>query len=401
MAVDVEKILQQIRSLLYSIPHLSRPQLYATRESQPYDIEKIKVSESAWVLFTRKSNTGEKVVMKILRDYEDSRYSLKERTQRQHCQCEAVRINREITPGIHLGLARVNDVYVDQRRVIVGDLIQKPSRSDLDETAEYALLMRKLPENRCLERLLLVADEADLEEYIEILIKYIVQLHNGRPLAAEGEIAWGSPEQLKMKLEENIVFVDRALLTHKKDLYGLLEQTLQEAVADSHYKRYFEERRAGGHIKSCHGDLKSTNIWITQYYDSRKKIKRSKVKLLDAIDFNRWFSEIDVLSDLAMLVVDVQARTRLETIAHKMIDLYWSLPGQRTETEEAVLSYYLVEKALISAAISVVHDRAYGLEEGFLEVGKMWMEEVRRFMKKENDMASVKHQGSSIKEDLK
>ncbi len=395
MAVDVEEILWQIRSLLYSMPHLSRSQPYATRESQLYDIEKIKVSESAWVLFTRKSNTGEEVVMKILRDCEDGRYDLKERTQRQYCQCEAVRINREITPGIHLGLARVNDVYMDQRRVIIGDLIQKPSQSDLDETAEYALLMRKLPENRCLERLLLVANEADLEEYIEILIKYIVQLHDGRPLAVEGEIAWGSPEQLKTKLEENIAFVDRVLSRHRKNLYGLLGQTLQEAVADSRYKRYFEERRAGGHIKSCHGDLKSTNIWITQYYDSRKKIKRSTVKLLDAIDFNRWFSEIDVLSDLAMLVVDVQARIRSEIIAHKMIDLYWSVLSQRNETEEAVLSYYLVEKALISAAISIEHDRADGLEEAFLEVGKMWMEKVRRFMKKENDTESVKYQAGS------
>lgn len=380
MAVDVEETLWQIRSFLHSMAPISYSRIPATPESQHYDIERIKASESAWVLFTRQRNTGEKVVMKILRDYEDDRYDLKERAKRHDCQLEAIRINREITPGVHRGLARINDIHVDQGRIDIGKIIKEPSNTKLDETGEYALLMRQLPENRCLERLLLTEDEVNFKEDVRILIEYIVRLHEKRPLAVEREITWGSPDQLKAKLKKNMAFVGPVLSVQRKDLYGMLRQTLQEAVVDSHYQHYFEERRAGGYIKSCHGDLKSTNIWITQYYDSRKKKKRSTVKLLDAIDFNQWFSEIDVLSDFAMLVVDMQARTRSDEVAYGMIDTYLGLTGQQNEMARAVLSYYLVEKAMISAAISI-DDGAYSLGEKFMEIGKTWREDLIKSLK--------------------
>ena len=44
------------------------------------------------------------------------------------------------------------------------------------------------------------------------------------------------------------------------------------------------------------------------------------VKLLDAIDFNPLFNNIDILSDFAMLAIDVWARTQSVTFACRMID---------------------------------------------------------------------------------
>jgi hypothetical protein len=52
------------------------------------------------------------------------------------------------------------------------------------------------------------------------------------------------------------------------------------------------------------------------------------VKLLDAIDFNPLFCNIDILSDFAMLVIDVWARTWSATLAHRMIDNYLQLTHQ-------------------------------------------------------------------------
>lgn len=382
MVIDIEEILWQIRALLYSMAPVPHSGIYSAPESHFYDIEEVKVSESAWVLFTRQSNSREEVVMKVLRDYKDDRYSLKERAERHRCQVKAVKVNRAITRGVHQGLARINDIYVDQRRISIGPLIEEPVEGNLDETGEYALLMRKLPEDRCLERLLSV-DKMNCRGYVERLVEYIVELHKRQqkhPLVSEEEITWGSFEQLAEKLETNIAFAGSVLLQHGKDMYSLLRDTLREAVVDRNYQDYFEQRRKGEHIRSCHGDLKAPNIWITPYYDSRKKMKRTTVKLIDAIDFNILFSNIDFLSDFAMFVVDIQARTRSDEIAYDMIDTYLGLTGQQNETARAVLAYYLVEKAMISAAISIEHDQAYGLGEKFLAVGTMWRDEVTKFM---------------------
>jgi len=96
--------------------------------------------------------------------------------------------------------------------------------------------------------------------------------------------------------------------------------------------------------------------------------------ILDAIDFNPSYSNIDVLSDLAMLVIDVQVRMNTPWLADFMIDEYLSLTEQQDEVSRFVLSYYLIEKAFVGAAISIVYDNAPDLGWAFLEVARMRME---------------------------
>ena len=130
---------------------------------------------------------------------------------------------------------------------------------------------------------------------------------------------------------------------------------LHEVFTKERYARYLEQRVQAGNIKHCHGDIKSLNIWIIPG-STREHQQYSSVKLLDAIDFNPLFCNIDILSDFAMLVIDVQARTQSAEYARRMIDNYLMLTHQEDTPSRVILEFYLFEKAIVTGAINILFD---------------------------------------------
>src|SRR5205085_1000072 len=102
------------------------------------------------------------------------------------------------------------------------------------------------------------------------------------------------------------------------------------------------------------------------------------VYLLDAVDFNEMYSNIDIVSDVAMLVIDIQTRTKSLELANLMIEEYLELTRQQDKLSRLVLSYYLVEKAIIGAAVSILYDRLPDIGLAFLEVAQMRLEDLKR-----------------------
>ncbi len=99
--------------------------------------------------------------------------------------------------------------------------------------------------------------------------------------------------------------------------------------------------------------------------------------MLDAIDFNPLFCHIDVLSDLAMLVVDIQARTSSLKLAEMMVEEYLYATQQTDEAAKVVLVYYLVEKALVCAVISFVYDRLPQLGWEYIKIARKYVRDLK------------------------
>lgn len=393
MTANVEGVLSDIQSLLLSGSSDDSSKSSLTVKDHYYDVENVKASESAWVLFTQERNTKQKRVLKVLRKYEDIRFSLKERAKRQQCQLEAIRRNREFTRGVYSGLARIHKIDVHQKRINLGHIIKRPTQEDFNPEGEYALLMRKLPEDRSLDNLLGEKSETDLYGDLQLVTEFVAKMHRNVPAALDSldeGIFWGSPQQLQRKLEDNFQFAESALLKWEGgtgDPFGALRKAMRGVFTNSNYLHYFEQRRDEGQIKSCHGDIKSTNIWLMLYDDHARQRQRLTIKLLDAIDFNHWFSNVDVLSDFAMLVVDVQSRTQSTELARFMIQKYLSFSDEylkfddrQKEVEKSVLAYYLIEKAIVSATISFLHDDSPQLGQEFFKTAEMWLNDLNRFI---------------------
>jgi aminoglycoside phosphotransferase family enzyme len=354
-----------------------------------YEIEDARQSECTLVLFSRHLLTSNSFVMKILKEYKDTRYSLETLHNRQQCQLEALRQNREFTPEIYIGLARVDALNLDQKSIYIDEIIKDPSQEMLDPGAEYTLIMHPLPENRRLDYLLQEKEDPSLLGHIRLLTKHVAYIHNRHVDSSlkEETVQWGSYEQLQRKLLHNFGLLDLVLLATKNDRYRVydwtketidrmewtidwLKRMLLNAFKQNHYHYYFQQRREGQHIRHCHGDLKSQNIWILPYDHCCAEQPEKLVKILDAIDFNPEYSNIDTLSDFAMLVVDIQTRTQSAELVNEMIRYYLELTDQDNEIARSVLNYYLVEKAIVGSAISITYDNLPALGLSLLDVAE-------------------------------
>jgi aminoglycoside phosphotransferase family enzyme len=371
-----------------------------------YKIEDTRQSECALVLFTQHEFTPQRLVMKILREYSDTRYSLETVGKRQQCQLEALKRNKVFTPEVYVGLAPIDYFDLPQGRFHIseimrnpaqvgishldlrlgsfriGEIIQNPTKDMLDPHTEYALIMEELPQNRRLDNLLDLKDESSLRHHVRLLTKHIAQVHRhlASPITPEDGLHWGSYEQLQKKLTHNFGLLDPVLVVNderssndgwRKKTLVQLKETLLQIFMRSHYSRYFERRIQGKCIKSCHGDLKCPNIWILPLGQGSYEEPSQCIKILDAIDFNPTYSNIDTLSDFAMLIIDIQTRMNSADLANEMIRYYLELTDQDDEVAKAVLNYYLVEKAIVGAAISIVYDNLPDFGLSLVKVAEM------------------------------
>ena len=371
-----------------------------TQDYTIYDVERTEPSASAIVVFARHPYTRENVVLKVLKEMQDKRYNLLTIEKRKQCQLAALDWNPKFTPGVYFGLACIRENLEGLEKLVrkgrlkeigVGpvlehsELLKHPSKPK-----EYALLMRCLPENRRLDKLLEKnKKDTALPACLTVLIERIYSIHtnsNNLPTfisTAESE-AWGSAEQLHRKLQENLAWFKDSLdtlphssETYKKlvDPYNQLVEELPRAFDKQKYRRLFRRRLDEGHIKRCHGDLKADNIWIETgpLYYLRPD---TGIRLLDCIDFNPSFYMIDTLSDIALLIADIQARTRNLTLAEGVINAYLSFSNKIKDKEEArdLLAYYLVEKAMIGMINSYIDDKKEELGDGYRDVVRQRLE---------------------------
>ncbi len=345
-----------------------------------YKITNIRISEPACILFAWHISSQDRVVLKMLFEYQDTRYDLATVDERQKCQLEALKWNRLFTPKIHIGLVHICSWDRSQELIEIDEILENPNIETLAPKTEYALLMRQLPNSRRLDNILTEEANFRLQRYIQLLVKYVAYIHTKLSVLSipmEDAEKWGSFGQLQKKLLHNLEFLDQIMAMNYNDQYSSyywLKDSLLQVFEQFRYQLYFDQRIKEGRIKRCHADLKAPNIWIAPLPlpDSPNKYWYDKepwrfIYLLDAIDFNPMYGYIDILSDFAMLVTDIHARTKSGELADCMIEDYLELTKQRDEVSRLVLAYYLVEKAIIGAAVSILFDKVPDVGLDFLK----------------------------------
>ena len=157
------------------------------------------------------------------------------------------------------------------------------------ETVEYALEMRRFDETAVLD----VAPDSLDGVVAEALGRTVARLHAGAPLSQGG----GS-EGLGYTVASNAEHL-RAL---ESRLGADAVKRLIEATAGAFAEAapLLDERKAQGFSRRCHGDLHLGNILL----------ENGRPVLFDCIEFNDKLSEIDVLYDLAFLLMDLDFRDR-------------------------------------------------------------------------------------------
>ncbi len=139
-----------------------------------------------------------------------------------------------------------------------------------------------------------------------------------------------------------------AVLQRGEPVAGLFER-LARQVADFHAAAavarldsgIVEQRRGAGRVRECHGDLHLGNLVLLD----------GEPQLFDAIEFNPALRWIDVVADIAFLVMDLQLRGR-EDLASRFLNAWLECSGDYAGL--ALLPYYIAYRALVRAKVEAI-----------------------------------------------
>lgn len=165
----------------------------------------------------------------------------------------------------------------------------------------------------------------------------------------------------------NIDFFRNQLGADAVDAYDAAIQAAYAAVEADVLKRFDD-----GHIRHCHGDLHLGNILI----------ENNAPVLFDCIEFNERLSQIDVLYDLAFLLMDLWVRGHADA-ASRVLNVYLE---QAARLEDDIHNVYAGLKLLplymsVRAGVRCHVNANYGGEGSYaMDKARLYLEAAHRFL---------------------
>jgi len=165
------------------------------------------------------------------------------------------------------------------------------------ETIEFAVKMRKMPQERMMNRLL---EEKKVNgKLVDRIARIIADFHS--KAETSGRISkFGSfaiiETNWKENFEQTMEFVGKTISV--KD-FEMIHERIDRFMERN--ATFFRKRVSNGRVRDCHGDIHSGNIFVTD-----------RIYIFDAIEFNERFRYSDVASDVAFLAMDLDFKERID-----------------------------------------------------------------------------------------
>jgi len=242
--------------------------------------------------------------------------------RRHYCE-EELRLNRRTAPGLYLEV------------VAIGGSEAAPVLGGGGAAIEYALRMRRFDQDDLLDRM--ARRGALLPAHIDALAASLAAFHARIGRAAPGD-ALGSPERILAPALQNFAQL-LPLADAKMDgarLARLGDWTAREHAA---LEPVFDARQRAGWVRECHGDLHLGNIALLEGVPTP----------FDCIEFNPDFRWIDVMSEVAFLLMDLLDHGS-PRLAFRFLNAYLEHTGDYAGLR--VLRFYAVYRALVRAKVS-------------------------------------------------
>ncbi|MFO7629980.1 MAG: phosphotransferase, partial [Prochlorococcaceae cyanobacterium] len=264
---------------------------------------------------------------------------------RQHDSEEELRLNRRLAPDLYLDLKAVHG---------------PPEQASLQgegPVIDVAVRMRQFDQNQLLSA---VVARGELQaEAIDALAEELAAFQRQAAVApASGP--FGSPAMVRAPVDDNIAVLQSelslapplgALRNWIEQEYGRLEDS-------------FQQRLEQGRIREGHGDLHLGNMVLED----------GRIRVFDCLEFNPSLRWIDVISEMAFLVMDLDSRG-CGSLAIRLLNRWLEISGDYGGLRS--WRWYSVYRALVRA--KVAHLRAHqisevaGLErDRYLKVAELW-----------------------------
>lgn len=239
--------------------------------------------------------------------------------KRRHFCEEELRLNRRLCPELYLGIVGIGGSH-DAPEV------------DGHDPIEFAVRMRQFSQDQLLSR---IVEERRLSaEHIDRLADELSEFHADIPADCIGP--FGLPGEIQEFAMANFASLCEVIAV--EPIQGLQDWTLTEF---NERRRLFESRKSSGFVRECHGDMHLGNMIAVN----------NDVRIFDCIEFNEQLRWIDVMSETAFVVMDLEDRGRPD-MAWRFLNRYLESTGDYEGV--AVLPFYLVYRALVRAKVAAV-----------------------------------------------
>ncbi|MFW6014572.1 MAG: AAA family ATPase [Candidatus Nanoarchaeia archaeon] len=238
-----------------------------------------------------------------------------------YCE-EEVRLNKRLCPELYLGVIPITN---DNGLSLNGS----------GKTVEYAVKMKRMPEETIMKHLL----KNDKVSYKEIKkIANILSEFYKNVNCSENIDNYGKPEMLKQATDQNFEQTEKYVdYIFDGQSYEFIKNATNRFFIKN--KELFEIRIKNSKIKEGHGDLHSGNIFI----------HNGQVCIFDCVEFNKSFRCGDVANDIAFLAMDLEYFNKCN-LAKYLIQKY--VDFTHDYNIYALLDFYKCYRAYVRAKVT-------------------------------------------------
>ncbi len=288
------------------------------KEAFTDDVGQIELIEThiSWVILTGQ------FVYKIKKPVNFGFLDFSTLEKRKFCCQEEVRLNQRLAKTWYLEVVPITGSF------------DCPKMGGVGEPIEYAVKMMQFPSAQTLSQ---SAQNGNLTcADIDQISRIVADFHQSIEKAS-ADSPYGESRDIKRWFDENFVHI-KPLLNNKQDIdrLNVIESWSEtEWVAKS---PLMQQRKQSGFIRECHGDLHLGNMTRID----------GEIVLFDCIEFNPMLRWIDVISEVAFVIMDLM-HLGYEDFAYRLLNQYLQQTGDYGGV--GLLRYYVVYRALVRAKV--------------------------------------------------
>jgi len=201
------------------------------------------------------------------------------------------------------------------------------------ETVEYAVKMKRMPQERMMSKLLEKnkVDDRLVDRIAKVLAEFHSKAETSRRISEFGSLAV-IETNWKENYDQTEEFIGKTI---SNEDFELIRNSVNNFMRKN--VPVFEKRVTKGRVRDCHGDIHSGNIFIT-----------NGIYIFDAIEFNERFRYSDVAADVAFLAMDLDFRERTD-LSNFFIERYVEYSDDQELTR--LLPFYKCYRAYVRGKV--------------------------------------------------
>lgn len=247
--------------------------------------------------------------------------------RRRACEDE-LRLNTRLAPDIYLDVVTLC-ASLDSYRISDSGCVRGA------QLVEYAVRMRRLPQNGLLDRL---AAQAKLTraEMIDIA-RQVARFHATAERGPKIE-RYGALDSVAYPVRQNFEQTEKYIgVSINPERHARLKKYSEDFLRD--HTVHFAARVAAHRIVDGHGDLHLRNMCL----------HNGRVVIFDCVEFNQAFRAGDVMSDIAFLTMDLDAR-KLPALGNDFLNEY--LEWTQDYSGLVLLDFYQIYRAYVRGKVT-------------------------------------------------